>query len=82
MAKKLRSGAKETTGRSYHMFGFEKLEVCQRALEFADAEEFSQCSGGRIQGFLSSEDFQIRHNAANEQGGLLSGLRRSTLEVV
>jgi four helix bundle protein len=117
------------------MFGFEKLEVWQRSIEFADAvysatrdfpaderfgltnqmrraavsissniaeggarlsrkdfarfveiatgplyEVVSQSFVGRNQGFLSPEQFQFLYSAAEEQGRMLSGLRRSLLE--
>lgn len=117
------------------MFNFEKLEVWQKAIEFADLvysqtrdfpaderfgltnqmrrasvsissniaegssrfskkdfarfieiacgsvfEVVSQCFIGRNQGFLSSEQFEILYHAAEQQGKMLSGLRRSLLE--
>jgi four helix bundle protein len=120
-----------------HMFGFERLEVWEKAILFADTvysatrgfpseerfgltnqmrraavsissniaegsarnsrkdfarfveiatgslfEVVSQSFIGRNQGFLSSDDFQILYDAAEEQGRMLSGLRRSLLEDV
>lgn len=119
------------------MFGFERLEVWDRAIQFADIvysvtrgfpaderfgltnqmrraavsissniaegsarisrkdfarfveiasgslfEVVSQSFVGRNQGFLSPEEFQILYDAAEEQGRMLSGLRRSLLEDV
>jgi four helix bundle protein len=119
------------------MFGFERLEVWGKAIEFADMvysvtrnfpsderfgltnqmrraavsvssniaegsarisrkdfarfveiasgslfEVVSQSFIGRNQGFLSPENFQILYDAAEEQGRMLSGLRRSLLEDV
>ncbi len=116
------------------MFGFEKLEVWQRAIDFADTvysvtrhfpaderfgltnqmhraavsissniaegsariskkdfarfveiatgslyEVISQAFVGRNQGFLKPEDFALLYAAAEEQGRMLSGLRRSLL---
>lgn len=43
-------------------------------------EVISQSYIARNQGFLSSEDFQILYDAAEEQGRMLSGLHRSLLE--
>src|SRR5437762_7355880 len=117
------------------MFGFEKLDVWQKAIDFAglvykvtrsfpDDERFgltsqmrraavsvssniaegsarfskadftrfleiatgslfevvSQSFVSRRQGFLSEADFKILYAAAEEQGRMLSGLRRSVLE--
>jgi four helix bundle protein len=45
-------------------------------------EVISQSFIARNQGFLSSVDFQILYDAAEEQGRMLSGLRRSLLEDV
>jgi four helix bundle protein len=45
-------------------------------------EVISQSFIARNQGFLSSVDFQILYDAAEEQGQMLSGLRRSLLEDV
>ena len=70
------------------MFGFEKLEVWQKAIGFADTvyagiatgslhEVISQAFVGRNQGFLQQADFDALHAAAEEQGRMLSGLRRS-----
>lgn len=114
------------------MFGFEKLEVWQKAIAFADSvysstrgfpvderfgltnqmrraavsissniaegsarvsrrdfarfveiatgslfEVVSQAHIGRSQGFLSEEQFQTLYASAEEQGRMLSGLRRS-----
>jgi four helix bundle protein len=114
------------------MFGFEKLEVWQRAISFADMvytltrsfpnderfgltnqmrraavsvssniaegsariskkdfarfveistgslfEVVSQAFIGRNQGFLSQDDFDLIYAAAEDQGRMLSGLRRS-----
>ena len=119
------------------MFGFERLEVWDKAIQFADTvysvtrnfpaderfgltnqmrraavsissniaegsarisrkdfarfieiasgslfEVVSQSFIGRNQGFLSPEDFQCLYSAAEEQGRMLSGLRRSLLEDV
>jgi four helix bundle protein len=116
------------------MFGFEKLEIWQKAIEFADMvysttkafpaderfgltnqmrraavsissniaegsgrvsrkdfvrfleiatgslyEVVSQAFIGRNQGFLSEDDFAILYATAEEQGRMLSGLRRSLL---
>ena len=116
------------------MFGFEKLEVWQKAIDFADIvysttrrfpsdecfglasqmrraavsissniaegcsrnsrKDFSrfieiatgslfevvlQSHVGRNQGFLSPEEFQIIHDASEEQSRMLGGLRRSLL---
>jgi four helix bundle protein len=117
------------------MFGFERLDVWEKALRFADTvyattrgfsseerfgltnqmrraavsissnlaegsarnsrkdfarfveiatgslyEVISQSFIARNQGFLSSENFQILYDAAEEQGRMLSGLRRSLIE--
>jgi four helix bundle protein len=117
------------------MFGFEKLEVWQKAIAFADLvyantrnfpaderfgltnqmrraavsissniaegsarisrkdfarfveiatgsvfEVVSQSFVGRNQAFLSEESFTVLYLAAEEQGKMLSGLRRSLLE--
>src|SRR6187402_3625617 len=117
------------------MFGFEKLDVWQKAIEFADVvysttrcfpsderfgltnqmrraavsissnlaegssrnsrkdfarfieiavgsvfEVVSQSFIARNQGFLSQEQFQQHYQAAEKQGKMLSGLRRSLLE--
>src|SRR6185369_1757368 len=54
-----------------------------RFLEIATGSLFevvSQSFVGRRQGFLSENDFQKLYNAAEEQGKMLSGLRRSILE--
>ena len=119
------------------MFGFEKLEVWQKAIEFADMiysitkafpaderfgltnqrrraavsissniaegsgrvsrkdfvrfleiatgslyEVVSQSFISRNQGFLSRDDFEILYSAAEEQGRMLSGLRRSMMPEV
>jgi four helix bundle protein len=119
------------------MFGFEKLEVWEKAILFADTvymttrnfpaderfgltnqmrraavsissniaegssrnsrkdfarfieiatgsvyEVVSQAFIGRNQGFLSQEDFQTLYQAAEQQGRMLSGLRRSLLDEV
>jgi len=124
-------------GKIWPMFGFEKLEVWQKAIEFADAvytqtrgfpaderfgltnqmrraavsissniaegsarasrkdfarfveiatgslfEVVSQSHIGRNQGFLSEEQFSALYLAAEEQGRMLSGLRRSLLSDV
>jgi len=116
------------------MFGFEKLEVWQKAIEFADIvyamsrhfpaderfgltnqmrraavsissnvaegsarisrkdfarfveiatgslfEVISQAYIGRNQGFLTEEQFETLYASAEEQGRMLSGLRRSLL---
>ena len=118
------------------MFGFEKLDVWQRAIEFADLvygvtrsfpsderfgltnqmrraaisvssniaegsgrmspkdfarfieiatgsvyEVVSQAFIGRKQGFLSQDQFNELYNSAEHQGKMLSGLRRSLLDV-
>lgn len=117
------------------MFGFERLEVWEKAILFADAvyaatrnfpseerfgltnqmrraavsissniaegssrvskkdfarfieiatgsvyEVASQAFIGRSQGFLSQENFEILYQAAEQQGRMLSGLRRSLLD--
>ncbi len=117
------------------MFGFEKLEVWQKAIEFADLvyantrnfpsderfgltnqmrraavsvssniaegssrisrkdfarfieistgsvfEVVSQCFIGRNQKFLTNEEFRQLYAAAEEQGKMLSGLRRSLID--
>jgi four helix bundle protein len=117
------------------MFNFEKLEVWQKAIDFADFvyavtrvfpdnerfgltnqmrrdavpvssniaegsarispndyarfveiatgslfEVVSQAFVGRRQGFLNEADFQKLYQAAEEQGKMLSGLRRSLLD--
>jgi len=54
-----------------------------RFLEIATGSLFevvSQSFIGRRQGFLSEGDFQRLYAAAEEQGKMLSGLRRSILE--
>jgi four helix bundle protein len=54
-----------------------------RFLEIATGSLFevvSQSFIGRRQGFLSGADFQQLYAAAEEQGKMLSGLRRSILE--
>ena len=43
-------------------------------------EVVSQSFVGKRQGFLSESDFNKRYAAAEEQGKMLSGLRRSVLE--
>src|SRR6266478_3074004 len=43
-------------------------------------EVVSQSFISRKQGFLSQEDFGILYSAAEEQGRMLSGLRKSVLE--
>jgi four helix bundle protein len=45
-------------------------------------EVISQAFIGRNQGFLSPEDFKTLYEAAEEQGRMLRGLRRSLLEDV
>lgn len=53
-----------------------------RFIEIATGSLFevvSQSFIGRNQGLLSSEDFEILYLAAEEQGRMLSGLRRSLL---
>jgi len=54
-----------------------------RFLEIATGSLFevvSQSFVGKRQGFLSEADFQKLYAAAEEQGKMLSGLRRSVLE--
>jgi len=54
-----------------------------RFLEIATGSLFevvSQSFVSRRQGFLSEADFKILYAAAEEQGRMLSGLRRSVLE--
>ena len=54
-----------------------------RFLEIATGSLFevvSQSFVSRRQGFLSEADFKILYTAAEEQGRMLSGLRRSVLE--
>jgi len=54
-----------------------------RFLEIATGSLFevvSQSFIGRRQGFLSEADFQKLYAAAEEQGKMLSGLRRAVLE--
>jgi len=54
-----------------------------RFLEIATGSLFevvSQSFVGRRQGFLSENDFKKLYNAAEEQGKMLSGLRRSIPE--
>ena len=54
-----------------------------RFLEIATGSLFevvSQSFIGRRQGFLSEPEFQLLYAAAEEQGKMLSGLRRSLLE--
>jgi four helix bundle protein len=54
-----------------------------RFLEIATGSLFevvSQSFVGKRQGFLSESDFNRLYSAAEEQGKMLSGLRRSVLE--
>lgn len=58
---------------------------CARFPEIATGSLFevvSQSYIGRRQGFLPDSDFQQLYIAAEEQGKMLSGLRRSVLEGV
>jgi four helix bundle protein len=123
--------------KNWPMFGFEKLEVWRKAIEFADVvytttrhfpaderfgltnqmrraavsissniaegsgrisrkdfarfveiatgslfEVVSQAYIGRNQGFLTDEQFETLYVSAEEQGRMLSGLRRSLLSEV
>ncbi|MDR3457763.1 MAG: four helix bundle protein [Verrucomicrobiae bacterium] len=55
-----------------------------RFLEIATGSLFevvSQSFVGRRQGFISPANFQKLYNAAEEQGKMLSGLRRSVLDM-
>jgi four helix bundle protein len=54
-----------------------------RFIEIATGSVFevvSQSFIGKRQGFLTEPDFRRRYSAAEEQGKMLSGLRRSLLE--
>jgi hypothetical protein len=64
------------------VFNFEKLETWQKAVAFANSlfEVVSQSFVGRRRAFLSEADFKKLYVAAEEQGKMLSGLRRSVLK--
>ncbi|HXI73896.1 MAG TPA: hypothetical protein VNN22_26440 [Verrucomicrobiae bacterium] len=63
------------------MFNFEKLETWQKAIAAGSLfEVVSRSFVGERQGFLSKADFNLLYAAVEEQGRMLSGLRRAVLE--
>ncbi len=62
-----------------NMFPFENLETWQKAIDFADLVYRLTRTIGLRQGFLTEDEYRALYSAAETQGKLLSGLRRSLL---
>jgi hypothetical protein len=63
------------------MFKFEKLDVWQKAIDFADLVYSRTTTVAKRQGFLNDEDFVVIYKAGEEQGRMLSGLRHTLVGV-
>ncbi len=72
ISSNIAEGAARNSKHDYARF----LEIATGSLFEVDSQSFI----GRRQGFLAEPNFQQLYAAAEEQGKMLSGLRRSVLE--
>ena len=72
VSSNIAEGSARNSNKDYARF----LEIATGSL----FEVVSQCFVGQRQGFLSEADFKKLYAAAEEQGKMLSGLRRSVLK--
>jgi four helix bundle protein len=76
------------------MFNFEKLEVWQKAIDFADFARFTEIAAGSVfevvsqafiarrRSFFSEEQFRDIYADAEQLSRMLSGLRKSLLSTL
>ena len=74
-AVSISSNIAEGSSRNSHKDFARFIEIAAGSL----FEVVSQSHIGRNQGFLTTDEFQMLYNAAEEQSRMLSGLRRSLL---